>query len=502
MPSQLQICVLGPVCAWSRGQPLHLGTARQRTVFAVLVAAANRMVTSQELMSAVWGTSPPAAARHNLYGYISGLRRSLPAHVLESHPSGYLLRLDEGARDADRFVATVAEAVDLQKSGDSAGAAARLDAALQLWEGEAYCGVDGEFFEAERTHLARLRLDAIERRARILIELGNDGLVAELSGLVHEHPLHEPLYELLMRALHGAGRPVEALEVFRRARAVLVAELGVEPGTTLQELHRQILEEPPEPESPSWKDLSGGTKNLLRLAVLLGPKFRADVLIAATGRLPLDVLAELDEALTAAVLHDAGPGLAFRDPELAQAVHDSIPAPVRARRRRHLAEIMARHGSPPVEVTELLTAEPVAADPWMVSWAVEHLGELSDRAPRMSAELSRLLLQSGLPSDQQRETLLVAYVTSHFRAGGRPGSEAHVALGLVTDPVHRAEVRQILATLQSRDGDNTRAAALLEEALADPRTPPIWLTRHRLLLTQVGRAGDPYDAASTVSTLR
>lgn len=498
MSAQLQISVLGPVRAWSGGRPLHLGTARQRAVLAGLVAAANRIITAQELIAAVWGASPPAAARGNLYGYISGLRRALPTGLLESQPTGYRLRLEEDARDSDRFVTMVAQAAELQEAGDDAGAATLLGDALSMWHGEAYAGLEGNPFEVQRAHLARVRLDATERRAGILLEQGDDGLVAELSGLVHEHPLHEPLYELLMRALNRAGRPAEALEVFRKARAVLVAELGVEPGATLRTLHRQILEGPPEPDRPSWTRLSDQTKDVLRLAVLLGPEFRADALIAVTGRPPLDVLAELEEALAATVLREAGAGLAFHDPLLARAVYDSMSAPVRARRRRRVAGVLAGHGFPAVEVAAQLTAETLPADSWMVSWTVEHLPELSDQAPQIAARLSRLLLQSPLPTDRQREALLVAYVQSCFQAGGRPGHEAHEALGLATDAAHRAEMRQILATLQIRDGDLTQAAARLEEALADQRTPPIWRTRHRLLLTRVSRAGDPYDATSAV----
>ncbi|WP_324605998.1 BTAD domain-containing putative transcriptional regulator, partial [Streptomyces sp. NRRL S-813] len=57
-----------------------------------------------------------------------------------------------------------------------------------------------------------------------------------------EHPLREGLWRLLMLALYRSGRQAEALACYRRARRLLVDELGVEPAAALRELHNNILE--------------------------------------------------------------------------------------------------------------------------------------------------------------------------------------------------------------------------------------------------------------------
>ena len=103
MPEALRACVLGPVRAWVGERELDLGAARQRAVFAVLAAHAGRLVGRDELITAIWGDSPPVTAAGSVYTYVSGLRRVLPPGRLTSASGGYLLRLEPGELDAGRF---------------------------------------------------------------------------------------------------------------------------------------------------------------------------------------------------------------------------------------------------------------------------------------------------------------------------------------------------------------------------------------------------------------
>ncbi|TDC54873.1 SARP family transcriptional regulator [Micromonospora sp. KC207] len=240
----LRVSVLGPVRAWRGDRELSLGPARQRVIFALLATALGRDVGRDELVAGVWGPSPPTTAVGSVYTYVSGLRRSLGPGSLTSGPGGYALRLRPEDLDSERFEALGAEAERLRAAGDRTGAVARLDEALRLWHGEAYAGLTGDRLDAERIRLAGRRLDAAEQRARTLVEMGDDGVVADLAVLVRDHPLHEPLHELLMHVLHRSGRRTEALEVYRAARETLHAELGVEPGAALVRLHGIVSGEP------------------------------------------------------------------------------------------------------------------------------------------------------------------------------------------------------------------------------------------------------------------
>jgi DNA-binding SARP family transcriptional activator len=776
----LRVSVLGPVRAWVDDREVLLGPARRRTVFAVLAAHPNRTVGRDELVRAVWGTSAPATAAGNVYTYVCGLRRSLepersqrsPSDLLVSGPVGYSLRLAAGALDGDRFLDLRADAAGLAEQGHIDAAIARLDDALALWHGDAYAGLSGQFVELDRQRLAELRLSTVEQRARWILETGeDDSLVAELTALVRAYPLRESLYELLMLALHRAGRDAEALEVFHDCRRALAHELGVAPGTALGELQQRILKSttPPEavipppagtdrrtfvgrraetellgellrgvadgrgatvwiegepgigksellavslggaatlscqlawgvadelgrrvplrvltealgldPRCPdprlaafgaglhadptasddergpaaavdrllayvrsacataplvlvvddmqsadelsllAWERLvaltrraplllvaaarpepngrelarlrrgveardghvltlstlpdadvqelfaravggvpgdtlrslaartggnplyaramvtgllrrqairvTGGvaevdpavaaevppsltaavrgtldlltddTNEVLRRAALLGVRFAITDLAAVVGRSPFELMGNLDEAVAANVLADAGSELAFRHAFLRQALIDSVPAELRPAVRRRTAEALARAGSSAVRVAEQLTAEVPSVDGWVVDWLVRNRDELARRAPQIAGELLRLAVAAS--GTAHREPLLIALVKVDFRRDRYPEAEAREALGIAHDPSDRAEMRQLLAAMRFRRGDAASAIALLRDAVDDPAVPEIWRIRHRVLLANFRRGSlDDLDQA-------
>src|SRR4029453_13704597 len=147
VPNLLRVSVLGPVRAWIGDREIDLGAARQRSVFAVLAAHAGRLVGRDELITAIWGDSPPATAAGNVYTYVSGLRRSLDPGMLSTASGGYLLRLDPADLDAGRFQQLRAAAAERLPASDGPAAAALLDEALRLWRGDAYATLAGPFLE-------------------------------------------------------------------------------------------------------------------------------------------------------------------------------------------------------------------------------------------------------------------------------------------------------------------------------------------------------------------
>ena len=73
----------------------------------------------------------------------------------------------------------------------------------------------------------------------------SEPLIAELEAALATAPYQEGLWELLITALYRAGRQADALAAYQRVRALLIDDLGLEPGPRLRELERQVLEHDP-----------------------------------------------------------------------------------------------------------------------------------------------------------------------------------------------------------------------------------------------------------------
>ena len=86
----------------------------------------------------------------------------------------------------------------------------------------------------------------MELRVEADLAIGrHDELVPELLPLVSAFPGRERLAGQLMLALYRCGRQGDALAAYARTRAYLCDELGLEPGTALKTLQRDILEQAP-----------------------------------------------------------------------------------------------------------------------------------------------------------------------------------------------------------------------------------------------------------------
>ncbi|WP_344295865.1 amino acid adenylation domain-containing protein, partial [Streptomyces synnematoformans] len=148
-----------------------------------------------------------------------------------------------------RFEAAAAAARELPPRA----AAARLAEALGWWRGPAYAEfTDLPWARTERSRLAELRLHAVELHARARLSLGLAAeAAADLDGHVAEHPWREDAWRLLVLALYRAGRQADALAVLRRARTMLVEQLGVDPGPALRRLEADILTQAAHLEAPA-----------------------------------------------------------------------------------------------------------------------------------------------------------------------------------------------------------------------------------------------------------
>lgn len=222
-----------------------------RSVLALLLLRAGRIVSVDSLIEELWGPDPPRSAVTTVQTYIYHLRRMFSAEGLDplngqlisTKPAGYLIGVKPEQVDAVTFEGMLSrgrQAIEEERFED---AGVLLREALDLWTGPALVDVpQGNLLQAHAIHLEELRLNAIELRIGADIRMGrHHALIAELRSLVRAHPLNEWFHGQLIATLSRRGRRGEALQAYQELRALLNNELGVDPSPALQRLQRQIL---------------------------------------------------------------------------------------------------------------------------------------------------------------------------------------------------------------------------------------------------------------------
>jgi len=320
MNGSVRFAVLGPLLAEDEHGPLDLKGPRHRAVLARLLIARGQVVPVKRLVDDLW-TDPPDNAVGAIQTFVGALRRALeperkpraPARLLVTTGPGYALHAE--AVDAWRFADAVAKARELPPGP----ALSVVDEALTWWRGPAYAEfADQPWARAEIARLDELRLLARERRAGALLDLGRAAeAVPELRGHAEAHPLREEAWRLLALGLYRAGRQGDALAALREARAVLVRELGVDPGPELRKLESAILDQAPALDAaPQAPALVGRDTELTRLTEAA----RRPRLVLVSGEAGAGKTA-LAEAFTATMRARGWATAWGRNPE-----HEGVPA--------------------------------------------------------------------------------------------------------------------------------------------------------------------------------
>ncbi|MFD8478047.1 BTAD domain-containing putative transcriptional regulator [Kitasatospora sp. NPDC059673] len=245
----LRFRLLGPLAGWVGEQPLALGRRQQQAFLAMLIAAPGRVLTTDRLGDGIFDEdNPPGNPKSVLATHAYRVRRELRSHeaghLLVTVDGGYRLDVPAGALDFVAFDRLVAGAGEALAAGERPRARDLLSQALALHEGEPLAGLPGRHADELRRHLTERRLDALETKLGLDVELGSGpSCLVELDQAVFAHPFRERFRALLMLEYHLSGRPEEARAVYEDARRFYLGE-----GLTcadLDALHRRILRNDP-----------------------------------------------------------------------------------------------------------------------------------------------------------------------------------------------------------------------------------------------------------------
>src|SRR6185503_18669595 len=166
----LDFRILGRVEAVDDGRDVTPHRAQPRALLALFLLHPNERLTTDRLIEALWGDSPPATADKALQGHISALRKLLGPSRIRTEPGAYELEVRPGELDVERFEAAVAAA---RSPGDARERARLLLDALALWRGEPLADLASErFAQSDIARLQAIRLAAVEAHAEAELDLG------------------------------------------------------------------------------------------------------------------------------------------------------------------------------------------------------------------------------------------------------------------------------------------------------------------------------------------
>ncbi len=274
----IRFTLFGPLQASIDGEPVPLGPPKQQALLATLLLRPGLSTGTEQLISALWGTRPPAYAKNLVQKYVSGLRSALTAageatagEATKGAPpqilwtaGGYRLETGDAVVDLHEYERLASTGTTLALTGSLDRAAQYLDGARILVTGPLAEGLEAPILERERVYRDERFLADMELRAEVELDLGRHrNAIPYLYFILHRHPLSERFSWLLMLALFRADRGAEALSVYQDYRRRVTGELGTDPGRALQELHGRILAQDPElmviPTVPSPSGASSRT---------------------------------------------------------------------------------------------------------------------------------------------------------------------------------------------------------------------------------------------------
>jgi DNA-binding SARP family transcriptional activator len=220
----VELFLLDTFALRGRGQPLQIGASGERLL--ALLALHGRQASRRTVAGKLWPEKPDDRAAGNLRSVLW----RMPPGLIET--TGTHLALAVHVRcDVVEFVARARRLID--------GIVAPADLNHELYGADLLPNWSEDWVAFERERIRQLRIHALDALSARLTEAGrySDAIAAGLTSVAAE-PLRESAHRMVISAHLAEGNCSEALRQYERFRALLAAELELEPSPQLIELIR------------------------------------------------------------------------------------------------------------------------------------------------------------------------------------------------------------------------------------------------------------------------
>jgi DNA-binding CsgD family transcriptional regulator len=237
-------------------------------------------------------------------------------------------------------------------------------------------------------HLKPLDTDAVAAMAADVLGTCPDATVTDLLIRAEGNPFY---IAQLLRSTARTTLPPSGADPERSSPDPLPASLRSAVAAHLRSL--------PEP-----------TRDLLKIASVLGREFTVSELATMTGQPVSELMAPLEQALTAEVLTERADRLGFRHDLFRQGVYEDVPASLRRGLHRDAATTLLAQGAPIVRAASHLALGAQPGDEQAVTVLIQAIGELSSTSATAAADLGLRVLDLTGPDDRRRPDLVATTV--------------------------------------------------------------------------------------------
>jgi DNA-binding SARP family transcriptional activator len=250
MTSNLHIQLLGDFSISKDGQELlsGRGNTRMSLLLAYLLLKRNRRQSREQIAYLFWKDSTDRQARSNLRSLLTALRKQAASiSVCLRNDETHLCWRSDPTQviDVAEFESALERAATFEQAENTEVIVDALKQAIALYTGELLPACYEDWVLAERQRLQTAYLDALLWLIDLLEKTDRSREATRYAELLWQaDPLRETSIFLLMRLYASVGDRARALSLYAKCARLLVEELGVEPGSAVEELHRRLLQEP------------------------------------------------------------------------------------------------------------------------------------------------------------------------------------------------------------------------------------------------------------------
>ncbi|XVS67716.1 BTAD domain-containing putative transcriptional regulator [Actinosynnema sp. CA-299493] len=235
--------------------------------------------------------------------------------------------------------------------------------------------------------------------------------------------------------------------------------------------------------------LSPAALEVLRTGSLFGMGFAIGDVAVVLGRPPSELVAPVEEAMSAGVLAESHTDFTFRQPLVRHALYEGVLLPLRTALHQQAAQALSEAGASVVQVARQLAGAAPVVDAWGAAWIADHARDVMLADQELAVRLVGSVADRPSLNDAQRDRLESCMAWLKFWQGKRPESEARSVLARTKDPHLAAEMRAVLAMLYSGEGRDDLALETLRAAVENEATPEPCRTRQQALMADIHRSG-------------